>query len=215
MFRRYRKWEQGEFVVVWCDTATGLGDYCAGQFLSNKKLDVPLVYHSKETATVMTPLIHNELERIKDETGIQPVVAFERNNGGGFEMDRLASLNRLGKYRIYTMKTLDSSGRLDDSSKLGWDTNTATRPKMLQDLKEAIDKQLLRIYDKPTVNEMFSFIIKTSNSSVKAQAETGAHDDLIMSLAGAWQLYQTEKPILHDMDYIDDERIFDDEGFMI
>jgi len=65
---------------------------------------------------------------------------------------------------------------------------------MLQMLKEAIDSRVLKIYDKPTVNEMFSFIISQTSSSWKAQAEQGAHDDLIMALAGAWQLYQTENP---------------------
>lgn len=63
---------------------------------------------------------------------------------------------------------------------------------MLSMLKEAIDNRLITIYDKPTVNEMFSFIVSQTSSSWKAQAEQGAHDDLIMALAGAWQLYQTE-----------------------
>jgi len=38
---------------------------------------------------------------------------------------------------------------------------------------------------------MYSFII---NKQGKAEAETSAHDDLVMSLAIAWQLYQTENP---------------------
>ena len=67
-------------------------------------------------------------------------------------------------------------------------------------LKEAIDKKLLRVYDKPTINEMFSFIIKQTETSWKAQAESGAHDDLVMSLAGAWQLYQSEEPELKGED---------------
>jgi hypothetical protein len=61
-------------------------------------------------------------------------------------------------------------------------------------LKEAIDGRLLRIYDKQTISEMFSFIISQTSSSWKAQAESGAHDDLIMALAIAWQLYQSENP---------------------
>jgi hypothetical protein len=65
---------------------------------------------------------------------------------------------------------------------------------MLSMLKEAIDNRLIRIYDKPTITEMFSFIISQTSSSWKAQAEQGAHDDLIMALAIAWQLYQTEHP---------------------
>lgn len=196
MFRRYRDYDQGEFYVLGVDTAAGGYDYCAAQFLSKTKLDVPVVYHSKQLASEMTPLLHTELETIYDKTNIQPVVAYERNNGGLFEMERLASLNRLGKYRVFVMPTYGSVLN-PESKKLGWDTNTATRPKMLSDLKEAIDKRLIKIYDKPTIEEMFSFIISQTSTSWKAQAEHGAHDDLVMSLAVSWQLYQSEQPIIN------------------
>jgi hypothetical protein len=85
---------------------------------------------------------------------------------------------------------------------------------MLSMLKEAIDNNLITIYDKPTISEMFSFIISQTSSSWKAQAEQGAHDDLIMALAIAWQLYQTEQPIITDYDD-DTEDMYDDEGFLI
>jgi len=188
-FRRYRPYRKGEFYVVAADTAAGGGDRCAAQFLSKTYIDVPLVYHSEETATTMTPLLHAELEKIFDATGVKPAVAYERANGGAFEMDRLAALNRLGKYTIFTMPTYGKTEN-PDSTKLGWDTNTATRPKMLQDLKEAIDNQVITLYDKPTINEMFSFVVVQTSSSWKAQAEKNSHDDLVMSLAIVWQMYQ-------------------------
>lgn len=190
MFYRYRDVQPGEFYVVFGDTAAGGGDNCAVQFLSTKWLDVPIVYHSKVTASFMTPLIHEELRRISKQTNIRPKVAFERNNGGGFEMDRMARLNRYHEYDIYTMKNLNPYGKLVDTGKLGYDTNTATRPKMLADLKDAVESQVLHLYHRATVDEMFSFII---SSSGKPEAEEGAHDDLVMSLAGAWQMYQTEQ----------------------
>jgi hypothetical protein len=143
----------------------------------------------------MTPRIHNELERIYDETKVKPVVAFERNNGGVAEIERLATLNRSGKYKLYVEKS--GTGTTDattDSVKLGWTTSSASRPTMLSMLKEAVDNKLITIYDKPTITEMFSFIVSQTSSSWKAQAEQGAHDDLIMALAIAWQLYQSENP---------------------
>lgn len=190
-FKQYRPLQQGEFIICFVDPSFGGADNTAGHFLSHKWLDVPIVFHHGLTITAATPMFHQELTRIHKETGITPIVAFERNNGGGAEMDRLARLNRYGDYRIYTMKTLDPLGRLIDTGKLGWDTNLATRPKMLQELKEAIEGRMLHLYHKQTVNEMFSFIISPTG---KAEAEQGAHDDLVMSLAGAWQLYQTEQP---------------------
>lgn len=193
MFKRFRPLQQGEFIIAFADTAMGGNDNCAVQFLSQKWLDVPMVYHSNVTASFMTPLLYEELNSIYEQTNVQPIVAFERNNGGAFEMDRLARLNRYGNYRIYTMKNVDPTGRIVDTGKLGWDTNSATRPKMLAELKDAIEGNLLHIYHRPTVNELFSFIVKLTG---RAEAEVGAHDDLVMSLAGAWQLYQTERPEL-------------------
>ena len=214
MFRQYRKFEKGEFIIVACDTSAGMGDYCAVQFLSKTKLDIPLVYHSKLLATEMTNALHPVLEKISDITGVKPIVTYERNNGGVFELERLAGLNRLGKYQIYKMMTY---GNIDnpDVSKLGWDTNSATRPKMLSDWKEAVDKHLVAIYDKPTIEEHFSFILSQTSSSVKAKAENNAHDDLVMSCAMAWQLYQTEEPhkLKKDFkDFPDDTRLFNN-GF--
>jgi phage terminase large subunit len=191
-FRRYRPYERGEFIIVAADTSSGGGDYSAAQFLSKTNIDVPTVYHSEVTASEMTPRLHTELERIYKETGVKPVVAYETNNGGVFELERLATLNRNGMYTMYLQKSgIGTTDSVENMIKYGFSTNSATRPAILQILKEAIDNQLITIYDKPTINEMFAFIIKPNG---KPQAEQGAHDDLVMSLAIAWQMYQTENP---------------------
>jgi hypothetical protein len=195
MFRQYREFSRGEFVLVFADTSWGGGDYCAAQFLSFQNIDVPLIYHSKNIATEMTPALHIKLEEIADKTGVQPVVCIERNNGGVAELERMAKLNRFGKYKIYKeKKNMGLKYATTDSPKLGWTTSTATRPIMLSMLKDAIDNKLLRLYDKPTITELFSFVQVQTSSAWKAQAESGAHDDLVMALAGVWQLYQTERP---------------------
>lgn len=193
MFRKYRDFQSGEFIVVAADTSSGLGDYCAAQFLSKTKIDVPLVYHSKVIATEMTNTLYPALEKIYDITGVKPVIAYERNAGGTFEIDRLGQMNRLGKYTLFRMPTM-AQVNASEPTKYGWDTNTATRPAMLSQLKEAIDNKLLTVYDKITIEEMYSFIINRTTATVKAEAESGCHDDLVMSLAIAWQLYQQCEP---------------------
>ncbi len=197
-FRRYRDWKPDEFVLCYADTSWGGVDYSAAQFMSRDTIDVPLVYHQQGLASDMTPILHAELERIYDITKVKPVVSYERNNGGVAELERLKTLNRNGKYRIYTQYSgYGTTDVTEDDSRMGHDTNSATRPVMLGQLKDAIDNHLIQIYDKLTVAEMFSFIIKLGTSgNWKAQAEQGAHDDLIMSLAGVWQMFQTErKPV--------------------
>jgi hypothetical protein len=205
LFRQYRQIRSDESFLVFADLATGLGDYCAVQFLSRENLDIPLVYHSKLLATEMTNDIYPVLNRLFDITDKRPMVAYERNNGGVFEMDRLAALNRSGKFEIFQMPTY---GQLENeqTKKLGYDTNSATRPKMLADWKEAVDKKLVTIYDRATINEHFSFVIVNTTSSVRAQAERNAHDDLVMSCAGVWQLYQLCPPAENNSDY-DNDRI--------
>jgi len=186
-YRQYREIKKGEFFVVFGDTATGLGDYTAIQFLSKTNIDIPLVFHDPMTTSEAVPTIHRTLEKIFDITRVKPVFALERNNGGVFLMDRFAGLNINYKYELFRMPR---PGDMENTEKLGWDTNTATRPKMLVDFKNAVDANSLQIYDRPTITEMFSFIRVQSNTSTKAQAEKGMHDDLVMSGAGAWQLYQ-------------------------
>lgn len=189
MFRKYRHFDSNEQIVVGVDTAAGGIDYVSAQFLSKTHKDVPMVYHSRKTTTEFTNICAETLNKIHKETGIRPTVAYERNNGGVFEMDRLASMNYQNSFDVFKMPNY---GRVNPSDpvRLGWDTNSATRPQMLQDLKNAIDNRTLVIYDKQTVNEMLSFVVVQTSSSWKAQAENGAHDDLVMSLAIAWQLYR-------------------------
>ena len=188
-FRQYRDIEAGEVIVVAADTATGCGDYCAAQFISKTRLDVPIVYHSAEIASTMTSELYPVLEKICDKTGSKPLVAYERNNGGVFEMERLAALNRLSKYEIFKMPRVGNV-EVGETERLGWDTNTASRPAMLDALKKHIDGRLIQIYDIPTINELFSFIVVQTSTTRKAQAEKNAHDDLVMSLAIALKLLE-------------------------
>lgn len=191
MFKQFRQLKRGEFVVIGADCSQGGADYSACAFLSKSNLDFPLVYHTRGVAAQMTANIFPILEKIFDVTGVQPIVAFESNNGGASEMERLATLNRLGKYRLYEMKSI---GRveLEPTGKYGYNTNSATRPILLGDWKQAIDGGLVNIYDKDTIREHLSFII---NPSGKAEAEVNSHDDLIFAHAIAWQLFQTEVPL--------------------
>lgn len=190
-FRRYRQYQKGEFIVVGVDTAWTGTDYVCGQFISKTNRDQVTVYHTnKVSMTIGTQNLHDELERIFDITGVKPVVAIETNNGGTGWIETMNLLNRQGKYKLYRRKVMEGTiHQTEDSDKLGFTTNSATRPRMLGDLKEAVDAQMLVLPDKPTINEMFAFII---NSRGRPEAEQGSHDDLIMSLAIAWQLYQSE-----------------------
>lgn len=191
MFRLYRPLERGEFFIVAVDCAQGGIDANFGQFLSKTKIDVPLVFEKNCVAAEMTPIIHEALEWIYVQTGVEPVVAFERQMGGVSALSNLQTLNRNGHYRIFQRRKLGTiEGELLTDS-IGWDTNAQTRPQMLGDLKQAIDNKLIQLYDKTTVEELGKFIV---NKRGRAEAAPNCHDDAVMSLAIAWQMYQVETP---------------------
>jgi hypothetical protein len=194
MFTYYRKFQNGEFIIVFVDTAGEGSDNNAGQFLSKDRLDIPLVMHYKGSIVDVTPKLKTTLEWIAHETGVPPCVAYETNNGGGYELERLSRLNIKHLYVIYCQYVLNAQNKLVKTDKIGWNTNTATRPAMLKGVQDLVNNRLVKIYDPNTITEMFSFVKHQMPSGWKAEAEVGSFDDLIMSLAGVWQLYQTEEP---------------------
>jgi len=187
MWRQYRKIEPNELCIIAIDTAQGGGDYTAMQVLSATKLDVPIVYHSQLATGEFLPTLHRFLNALSDIAGVKPIVAIERNNGGLLHSDRLNGLNLQQKYTLFKMpNTGVVQVQIEGGSRYGWDTNAQTRPNMVADIRIAIQQQLIKIYDPMTYGEMLSFIVKNG----KPQAERNAHDDLIMSLAICWQIYQ-------------------------
>ncbi len=185
-WRQYRQIDKGEFFLIGGDTSQGGNDYNTLQFFSRNKLDVPLVYQSHGVAADMTVDMFPVIEKIYDVTQIKPMVGIERNNGGGSEMKRLYVLNRLNKYDLFKMPII---GQEEDreTENFGYGTTGATRPILVGDLKHAIDGRSFKIYDEPTMSELHSFIISKTG---KPEAEKNAHDDLVMALAIAWQMYQ-------------------------
>lgn len=185
MLRLYRELSKGEFFVVWGDTAQGGADANYVQFLSQTKGDIPMVLKMNAVAAEMTPQLREALHYIFDHTGVRPVVAVERQNGGASVMHDLITSNTDGKYTIYYAKGADEVA----DKKPGWDTTTLTRPKMLGEWLTAFNSKLIKIYDKDTIDQHHTFIV---NKNGKPEAAPNTHDDAVMSCAGAWQLYQTE-----------------------
>lgn len=203
MFTLHRNLRKGEFICFFVDTAGEGSDYNAGHGLSKTSLDIPITLHYKGSIVDVTPKLKDLLNWVRTQTGVRPVVAYETNNGGGYELERLSRLNSNQDYTIYCQYKLDSEGKLARTEKKGWDTNSATRPVLIKDVTELVDRHLATIYSTATVNEMFSFVKKKKPGGWKAEAEDGSNDDLIMSLGGVWQLYKTENPT----EFYDEEEI--------
>lgn len=191
MFRLYRQPEKGEFFVVFGDCAQGGTDSNCVQFMSKSKADVPMKLKMTGVAAQMTPYLHQALEWLYDQTGVKPTVALERNNGGGSEMHNLMMMNKNSKYKLYQMKTAGTVEGEEQELLLGWNTTSASRPKMVGDWKVAYETRTIQLYDDETLAEHQTFIV---NKNGKPEADSNQHDDEVMSMAGAYQLYQTEHP---------------------
>jgi hypothetical protein len=188
MFRIFREIELDEKIVVAADTGNGGGDRCAAQFLSLTHNDVPMVYHTPGITPDMTDVLAPALEEIARITNYKPLVTYELNNGGFNELTRLNALNRSNLWDMWHPR--DKEGKEMDN--IGWTTTEQARKAMLVDLKDALDNRLIKVYDPETVKELLSFVnIQKPGGGWKPQAESGAHDDLVMALAIAWQLYMT------------------------
>lgn len=192
MFRIYRQPKRGEFFLLGGDTAQGGTDSNFGGALSYQHVDFPIVWDFPNTvAAAVTPQLHLLLELLFKQTGVRPMIALERQNGGASEMERLRVMNIHGHYRLYVSKKFGTEDGEEDTEKLGWDTNSLTRPKLIGDWKEAFDGYVPVIYDGPTVSQHKVFI---TNKRGRPEAAPRKHDDGVIYPAICWQMYQTERP---------------------
>ena len=88
-------------------------------------------------------------------------------------------LEELGYRNLYVRQRLDNfTGKLVDA--FGFETTTATRPAIVDGLKDVARSALETITDYDTLGEMLTFVY---DEAWKPQAEEGEHDDLVLSLA--------------------------------
>ena len=106
------------------------------------------------------------------------VLAIEMN----FDLFPNMELQRLKYPNIYLRQKYDQV-TTDYQDKFGFRTTSLTRPKIISQLVEIARDDIGRINDRETLQEMLSF----EKVNGKPQAAEGAHDDLVMSLAIAYE----------------------------
>ena len=159
--------------VIGVDSSSGRGE----DWTAMQVIDVDSFEQAAELQVKATPFEAAEwayrLGRIYNDA----LVVCEVTGGWGFAVDQ--RLRELRYPRPYTRRVIDRlSKRFTD--RLGFDTNKATRPLILSSLEEAIRERSLGIYSLRTVAELGSFVWSDKE---KAEAQPGAHDDLVMALA--------------------------------
>lgn len=184
-YRQYRELEPNEQICVFADPAEGR-DFCAAVAVSKKYADFPFVYNQRVESSQFGYDLNKVAKFIYNRTNIWPTIAVERNTGQA----TIHVLQELNYPDLFRMRVFDHS-TVSESQKIGWTTNMATRQKMLDDLALSVRQGILKIYDREILSQMSSFVVKKKKGqSGRVEAESGKHDDLVIAIAGAWQLYQ-------------------------
>jgi hypothetical protein len=186
MIHLFRQPEPKEYCVIGADPAEG-GDNSSFVVLSKVYADVLMIGKSKEESSQLGYSLNKVGEYLKSKTDRFPCIAVERNIGAA----TIYVLKELNYPNLFKMPKTFVQEQEDKSENFGWHTNQATRPKMLDDLGLAIRQKLLKIPSKDLVDEINTFI--RNEKTGKPEAEVGCKDDLVISLAIAWQVYQIEQ----------------------
>jgi hypothetical protein len=107
------------------------------------------------------------------------LLAVERNNHGHSTLNTLRNSCRYP--RLYYHMRYDA--RTGTQPILGWPTDQATKPILVDDLAAAISEGSMVIHSEGLVGECMTFVAKPTGQ----EAEEGAYDDRVMAAGIAWQ----------------------------
>ena len=110
----------------------------------------------------------------------EPIWAIERNEWGILVVKKA---QELGYTRLFEPET--KTGK--PTGRVGWDTNSITRPLLWGELIDAIKQRLLIIPSKAGLAE-FSGVIRNPHKEGRIEAMPGAHDDYPMAVGIAYQM---------------------------
>jgi len=179
--------------VIGADVAEGLadeddptlpGDYCAAAVYERRSgIQVATVHGSWEPYEFAHIL--NKVCQVFTTPGAGlPLLGVERNEYGHAVLNELHHHIRYPK--LHRHEVFDAV-RQTWNKKLGWHTNTQTRPIMIQDFVKAVNEKTAKILDPDTYAECLTFV---KNKRGRPEAAPGCHDDRVMANAIAWQMVQ-------------------------
>lgn len=142
-------------------------------------IQVVATYNSN---VVKPDVFGDEIERQAQQFG-NPLVGIERNNHGHATIARAKQLG----VRLYEMPRSDTKTNPGLPSEYGWNTNAATKPKMLFDIAKAIDDGLILLNDPDLIQEAKSYSRNDMMDKEEDPRLTTRHFDLLIALAIAWQ----------------------------
>lgn len=200
--------------VAGCDPSSGLGKDKGAAYVLNRvtKQIVARIWGYLEPADMANELW--KLLKYYNNAWVCP----EANNHGHVILHVL----KLKNYKnIYRRKTLDSiSQKL--ATQYGFLTTNESKLMVTEKLKTAVKDGKIVITDNDLLDEMSSFVQIASKvgRSIRREAAAGKHDDLVMTVAFAWEMAEQRGDYVmedEEYSYAEDElgSLYDSEtGFM-
>lgn len=176
--RIYKEPEDGHNYVIGGDTAEE-GDYSALVVLDRETME--------QVALWWGHIDEFELANVAFRLGTYyntALIGIERNNMGVAVVKKLDELGYKNQYRMEVIDELGNKIR----DKLGWETNSRTRPILISDLNQVVTERKMIIRSREIIGEMKSFV---KNSKGKPEAQLGTHDDLVIATGVAYQMYKS------------------------
>ena len=170
----------GRHYVIGADVAEGLekGDFSCGHIYDRADMNLCAEWHGH----IDPDLFGNELAVLGNLYN-RALIGVEDNNHGGTTN---RALRRLSYPHLFYRQGLDDRGARK-VQKLGWRTDTASRPIMIDDLAGLL-RDGFSCPSKQTIEEMMSFVVKPDG---KAEAEEDCFDDRVIASAIAVQVHKT------------------------
>lgn len=171
----YREPEEGRPYVIGGDTSGEGSDFFVAQVLDNITGEqVAVLRHQYDEDTYAKQVFC--LGRYFNDA----LVGIEAN----FSSYPIKRLEQLGYRNQYIREQEDTyTGAIRKA--FGFRTTATTRPVIIGTLVEAMRDGINLVNDRTTLEEMLTFV---RNEKLRPEAEEGAHDDCVLSLAIAWYI---------------------------
>lgn len=171
----YEKPKAGRPYVIGADTAGDGSDYFVAQVLDNVTGRQVATLRHRFDEDVFAQQIY-----CLGEYYNWALIGVEAN----FSTYPIKELQRLKYRKLYVRQTEDSyTGRYKQA--FGFKTTAVTRPIIISELIKTVREDIELINDEDTLTEMLTFVRNEKN---RPEAEQGAHDDCVMSLAIAYYI---------------------------
>ncbi len=187
-FRMYKKYDSGHRYAGGHDVAGGVGlDSSTSVFIDFDTIPAQVVA-TYDDNTIKEDIFGDEIKSQGDRYG-ECLLAPERNNYGSGTIGRLKQIyNTRQIFKTQPKETKIISGGKKPINEYGWHTNALTKPKILGDLKKAVNDGLLVLNCPRLIAEARSFTRNDFMDSEPDPRLTTRHFDLLIACAIAWQM---------------------------